>query len=84
LPLLAFAVLAVIELDAVAKSTANATESAILEHEQSLASTALDKRASALDSSMSQIDSSIQEGLGGAMTKAMSSTSPDTRDRRFR
>jgi signal transduction histidine kinase len=78
LPLLAFAVLAVIELDAVAKSTANATESAILEHEQSLASTALDKRASALDSSMSQIDSSIQEGLGGAMTKAMSSTSPDT------
>jgi signal transduction histidine kinase len=70
LPLVAFAVLAVFELDTVAKSTANATEAAILEHQQALADTALDKRASALDSAMSAIDNGVQEGLGSAFAKA--------------
>src|ERR1017187_1703511 len=71
LPLVAFAVLAVFELDTVAKSTANATEAAILARQQMLADTALDSRASFLDNSMNGIDSAVQEGLGGALTKAL-------------
>jgi signal transduction histidine kinase len=78
LPLLAFAVLAVFELDTVAKSTANATETAILEHQQALASSALGKRAFVLDSSMSAIDSAVQEGLGEALTKAINKTPVNT------
>src|SRR5579863_10769278 len=68
LPLVAFAVLAVFELDTVAKSTANATETAILEHQQSLADAALDRRTSVLDDTMNAIDGTVQEGLGGALT----------------
>jgi|HubBroStandDraft_6_1064221.scaffolds.fasta_scaffold00066_19 signal transduction histidine kinase len=71
LPLVAFAVLAVFELDAVAKSTANATEAAILARQQTIADTSLDVRASSLDNSMSAIDSAVQEGLGGALTRAL-------------
>ncbi len=78
LPLLAFAVLAVFELDTVAKSTANATETAILEHQQALASSALHNRAVVLDNSMSAIDSAVQEGLGGALTKAINQTPANT------
>jgi signal transduction histidine kinase len=78
LPLLAFAVLAVFELDTVAKSTANATEAAILEHQQSLADSALHNRAVVLDTSMSAIDSAVQEGLGGALTKAINNTPVNT------
>jgi signal transduction histidine kinase len=74
LPLVAFAVLAVFELDTVAKSTANATETAILEHQQTLADSALDNRASDLDAVMSQIDTAVQEGLGGAFARAMATT----------
>jgi len=74
LPLLAFAVLAVFELDTVARSTATATETAILEHQQNLADGALDKRAVALDAIMSEIDSGVQEGLGGALFKAITAT----------
>ena len=71
LPLVAFAVLAVFELDTVAKSTANATESAILQHQQTLADTALDNRAAALDDSMSGIDASVQETLAATLAKAL-------------
>jgi signal transduction histidine kinase len=78
LPLLAFAVLAVFELDTVAKSTANATETAILEHQQSLANAALARRASVLDDSMNSIDDAVQEGLGGALTKAINATPAKT------
>src|SRR5580692_4438587 len=78
LPLLAFAVLAVFELDTVAKSTANATESAILEHQQTLANAALDRRTVVLDDNMSAIDSAVQEGLGGALTKAINATPVNT------
>jgi signal transduction histidine kinase len=78
LPLLAFAVLAVFELDTVAKSTANATEAAILEHQQSLANAALHQRAVELDSNMSAIDSAVQESLGGALTKALNKTPVNT------
>src|SRR5579863_4716335 len=78
LPLLAFAVLAVFELDTVAKSTANATETAILEHQQSLADAALDRRTSVLDDTMNAIDGTVQEGLGGALTKAIGATPVNT------
>ena len=71
LPLVAFAVLAVFELDAVAKSTANATEAAILARQQTMTDAALDSRALSLDNSMGTIDSAIQEGLGGALTRAL-------------
>jgi signal transduction histidine kinase len=71
LPLVAFAVLAVFELDTVAKSTANATETAILQHQQTLADSALDARASNLDASMTDIDNAVQEALSGALAKAM-------------
>ncbi len=74
LPLVAFAVLAVFELDTVAKSTANATETAILEHQQTLADSALDSRASSLDAVMAQINTAVQEGLGGAFARAMAAT----------
>jgi signal transduction histidine kinase len=79
LPLLAFAVLAVFELDTVAKSTANATETAILGHQQSLANAALARRAGVLDDSMNAIDGAVQEGLGGALTKAIQATPAKTR-----
>ena len=79
LPLLAFAVLAVFELDTVAKSTANATETAILEHQQSPRQQPRShKRAVVLDDSMSAIDSAVQEGLGGALTKAIKPTPANT------
>jgi len=71
LPLVAFAVLAALELDTIAKSTANATETAILEHQQTLADSALDSRAAALDSSLGQIDAAVQEALGGALATAL-------------
>jgi len=77
LPLLAFAVLAVFELDTVAKSTANATETAILEHQQSLADAALGRRAVELDSTMSAIDSAVQ-GLGEALTKEINKIPANT------
>jgi signal transduction histidine kinase len=78
LPLLAFAVLAVFELDTVAKSTANATETAILGHQQSLATAALARRAGVLDDTMNSIDGAVQEGLGGALTKAIQATPAKT------
>ena len=68
---MAFAVLAVFELDTVAKSTANATETAILQHQQTLADSALDRRAVSLDQSMASIDTAVQETLGGALGKAL-------------
>jgi len=49
LPLVAFAVLAVFELDTVAKSTANATETAILQRQQGLQQTSVNRGASALE-----------------------------------
>jgi signal transduction histidine kinase len=81
LPLVAFAVLAVFELDTVAKSTANATETAILQHQQTLADAALDNRASSLDASMAEIDVAVQEGLGGALARVLATlpaTAPAT------
>jgi signal transduction histidine kinase len=74
LPLVAFAVLAVFELDTVAKNTANATETAILQHQQTQADTALDNRASSLDSGMAELDAALQDGLGTTMTKALAAT----------
>ena len=49
LPLVAFAVLAVFELDTIAKSTANATESAILQRQQLLLDKAIDRSAGQLE-----------------------------------
>ena len=62
LPLVAFAVLAVFELDTVAKSTANATETAILAHQQTIADSALDSSRLVPRHGMSDIDSAVQEG----------------------
>ena len=72
LPLVAFAVLAVFELDTVAKSTANATESAILQRQQLLLDRAIDHSAGQLDSGMADINAAVQ-GLVGAFAKAMDS-----------
>jgi signal transduction histidine kinase len=76
LPLVAFAVLAVFELDTVAKSTANATETAILEHQQAIADSALDSRAASLDRTMSAINVDVQEGLTGALVTSLAATQP--------
>ncbi len=76
LPLVTFAVLAVFELDTVAKSTANATESAILQRQQAIADTALDSRATSLDRTMSAINVDVQDGLTGALNKALTATQP--------
>ena len=62
LPLVAFAVLAVFELDTVAKSTANATETAILQRQQTLQQTALDQqRRRRSTTSMAGIDAAVQD-----------------------
>jgi signal transduction histidine kinase len=76
LPLVTFAVLAVFELDTVAKSTANATESAILQRQQAIADSALDSRATSLDRTMSAINVDVQDGLTGALIKALTATQP--------
>ena len=76
LPLVTFAVLAVFELDTVAKSTANATESAILQRQQAIADSALDSRATSLDRTMSAINVDVQDGLTGALVKALTATQP--------
>jgi signal transduction histidine kinase len=72
LPLVAFAVLAVFELDTIAKSTANATESAILQRQQLLLDRAVDRSAGQLDSGMADIDAAVS-GLIGAFAKAKDS-----------
>ena len=73
LPLVAFAVLAVVELDTVAKSTANATEAAILERQQGLQRSALGAYGHSLDRSMGLIDSQLGL-LGAALNKALLAT----------
>jgi signal transduction histidine kinase len=70
LPLVAFAVLAVFELDTVAKSTANATESAILQRQQGLQSGQLNAQANTIDGRMRRIDNGL-ETLGFEMTTAL-------------
>jgi len=72
LPLVAFAVLAVFELDTVAKSTANETETSILERQQGLAESGLASRANFLDRSMGNIDTQVQN-LGVALIKVRTS-----------
>ncbi len=68
LPLVAFAVLAVFELDTVARSTANETETSILERQQGLAESGLASRASFLDRTMGAIDTQVQN-LGTVLIK---------------
>src|SRR5579862_3353881 len=79
LPLVAFAVLAVFELDTIAKSTANATETAILQRQQANAGAALDGSATSLDRTMSSIGLSLQEGLTGALVKGLGAPLPAAR-----
>jgi signal transduction histidine kinase len=74
LPLVAFAVLAVFELDTVAKSTANATETAILAHQQEIVDSALGSRAAFLDRTMSGINVEVQDGLTVALGKGLAAT----------
>jgi signal transduction histidine kinase len=73
LPLVAFAVLAVVELDTVAKSTANATEAAILERQQGLQKSALGENATILEERLSLINTQLGL-LGSALNKALLAT----------
>jgi signal transduction histidine kinase len=75
LPLVAFAVLAVFELDTVAKSTANGTEAAILQRQESQQRSALGARATALDSRMTAIDTALG-GLAAELAKSLHATTP--------
>jgi signal transduction histidine kinase len=59
LPLVVFAVLAVFELDTVAKSTANATEAAILQRQEDQQHAALGAQAAALDGRLHRIDAAL-------------------------
>ena len=76
LPLVAFAVLAVFELDTIAKSTANATEASILQRQQAVNDSALDTRAQSLDRTMSAINVDLQQELSGALVKVMTAVQP--------
>jgi signal transduction histidine kinase len=76
LPLVAFAVLAVFELDTIAKSTANATEASILQRQQAVNDSALDTRAQSLDRTMSAINVDLQQELSGALVKVMTAAQP--------
>ena len=73
LPLVAFAVLAVVELDTVAKSTANATEAAILDRQQGLQKSALGENATILEERLSLINTQLGL-LGNALNKALLAT----------
>jgi signal transduction histidine kinase len=76
LPLVAFAVLAVFELDTIAKSTANATEASILQRQQAVNDSALGTRAQSLDRTMSAINVDLQQELTGALVKVMTAAQP--------
>lgn len=73
LPLVAFAVLAVFELDTVAKSTANATETAILQRQQGQQQTFVNHSAQSLDRQLNTINLQLAS-LGAALTKQLAST----------
>ncbi|HEY6468402.1 MAG TPA: sensor histidine kinase [Candidatus Dormibacteraeota bacterium] len=77
LPLVAFAVLAVFELDTVAKSTANATETAILQRQESQQQSGVDARALALDTRLSAIDSQLTL-VAQTLTKQLAATPATT------
>src|SRR5450759_562368 len=73
LPLVVFAVLAVFELDTVAKSTANATEAAILQRQENDQRSALGAQAAALDGRLHRIDAALL-AFGRDLTTALRST----------
>jgi signal transduction histidine kinase len=73
LPLVVFAVLAVFELDTVAKSTANATEAAILQRQEDQQHSTLGAQAAALDSRLHRIDAALV-AFGRNLTTALRST----------
>ncbi len=73
LPLVAFAVLAVFELDTVAKSTANETEAAILQRQQGQQRSYLGAHAASLDNRLSVVNVQLS-ALEQALTKQLSTT----------
>ncbi|HEY8674203.1 MAG TPA: sensor histidine kinase [Candidatus Dormibacteraeota bacterium] len=73
LPLVVFSVLAVFELDTVAKSTANATEAAILQRQEDQQHAALGAQAAALDGRLHRIDAALL-AFGRDLTAALRST----------
>lgn len=73
LPLVAFAVLAVFELDTVAKSTANATESAILQRQQGQQQSSVNRAAATIDRALSTINFQLTS-LASALTKELGTT----------
>ena len=78
LPLVVFAVLAVFELDTVAKSTANATEAAILQRQEDQQHAALGAQAAALDGRLTSIDTALVE-LAADLAKSLHATTPASR-----
>jgi len=77
LPLVTFAVLAIFELDTVAKSTANATESAILQRQQARQQAGLSARASQIATRVDRIDNQIL-ALGSELNRALASVAAST------
>ena len=75
LPLVAFAVLAVFELDTVAKSTANATETAILQRQQSQQQSSVNRAAFAIDRALGAVDFQLTT-LATALNKELATTPP--------
>src|ERR1700722_13818813 len=70
LPLVAFAVLAVFELDTVAKSTANATETAILQRQQNQQQSSLNRSAQSVDRVLSALNAQLSS-LATTLTKEL-------------
>ncbi len=70
LPLVAFAVLAVFELDTVAKSTANATETAILQRQRSQQQSSLSRSAASVDHVLAVVNSQLTS-VAQAMIKQL-------------
>ena len=73
LPLVAFAVLAVFELDTVAKSTANATEAAILQRQQGQQQSSVNRAAATIDRALGTINLQLTS-LASALTKELATT----------
>jgi signal transduction histidine kinase len=73
LPLVAFAVLAVFELDTVAKSTANATETAILQRQQNQQQSSLNRSAQSVDRVLSALNAQLSS-LATTLTKELNAT----------
>src|SRR5438552_2761749 len=78
LPLLAFAVLAALELDQVSRSTAQATQSAILQDQQNSQAATVAGHAHLVDARLAEIAGDLNTQLVGAYAKAPVGSVPAT------